>query len=98
MILPKKCFCEKMCHICHKPHNKLIHNKLTTGRYMPLFRKMQSKCQPKKYKGAGTPSSPLPVWSLPYPPIDSHSCIKMSYNKFLNKINGDLNIYAQNSA
>ena len=23
---------------------------------------------------------------------------KMSYNKFLNKINGDLNIYAQNSA
>ena len=24
--------------------------------------------------------------------------IKMSYNKFLNKINEDLNIYAQNSA
>lgn len=25
-------------------------------------------------------------------------CTEMSYNKFLNKINGDLNIYAQNSA
>ncbi len=24
--------------------------------------------------------------------------INMSYNKYLNKINGDLNIYAQNSA
>lgn len=27
-----------------------------------------------------------------------HALSKMSYNKFLNKINGDLNIYAQNSA
>ena len=35
---------------------------------------------------------------MPYPPTDCHSYIKMSYNKFLNKINGDLNIYAQNSA
>lgn len=26
------------------------------------------------------------------------SIINMSYNKYLNKINGDLNIYAQNSA
>ena len=31
-------------------------------------------------------------------PKDSVKEIRMSYNKFLNKINEDLNIYAQNSA
>jgi len=38
----------------------------------------------------------------PITTLNNQNCanilVNMSYNKFLNKINGDLNIYAQNSA
>ena len=40
----KMFFGERICHICHKLHNILSINRLTTGRYMSHFKISRSIC------------------------------------------------------